>query len=144
MSPSVQNIMKLSQGEYVALERIENSYDLSPVIAQIYVHGDSLRDHLVGIVVPDPMQLAPLVSKIYNKPIAPEDSAALAGAIKDPRIMQAILDEMDKAAKNADLKGYVSSSFARLVFGVYAYGVALRPSRRSISLLTPSPSTTTC
>ncbi|KUF93736.1 hypothetical protein AM588_10004192 [Phytophthora nicotianae] len=48
-----KNIFKLSQGEYVAPEKIEGIYIKSALIAQAFVHGDSMKNYLVGIIVPD-------------------------------------------------------------------------------------------
>ena len=38
-----KHIFKLAQGEYVAPEMIENIYIRSEPVAQVYVHGDSLK-----------------------------------------------------------------------------------------------------
>ena len=50
--------MKLSQGEYVALERVEALYSGCQGVLQIYVHGDSLQSYLIAVMVPDPVFLA--------------------------------------------------------------------------------------
>ena len=49
-----KNIFKLSQGEYIAPEKCENVYVQSGWLAQVWVHGDSLRDYVIMIAVIDP------------------------------------------------------------------------------------------
>ncbi|XP_031548889.1 long-chain-fatty-acid--CoA ligase 1-like [Actinia tenebrosa] len=48
-----KHIFKLSQGEYIAPEKIQNAYLRSPYVAQVFVHGYSLKSCIVGVVVPD-------------------------------------------------------------------------------------------
>ena len=48
-----KNIFKLSQGEYIVPEKIENKIGQSHYIAQMFVYGDSLQHYLVAIIVPD-------------------------------------------------------------------------------------------
>jgi long-chain acyl-CoA synthetase len=47
-----KNIFKLSQGEYIAPEKIENIVVLSSYVEQSFVYGDSLKNCCVIIVVP--------------------------------------------------------------------------------------------
>ena len=48
-----KNIFKLSQGEYIAPEKLENIFVLSPFIAQSMVYGDSLKSNVVAVVIPE-------------------------------------------------------------------------------------------
>ena len=50
----VSNIIKMSQGEYVSVSRLEAIYAAnSPSIHQMFLYGNSLRAYLVAIVVPN-------------------------------------------------------------------------------------------
>jgi fatty acid CoA ligase FadD9 len=46
------NVVKLSQGEFVAISRLEALYSHSPLIRQIYIYGSSERSFLLAVVVP--------------------------------------------------------------------------------------------
>ena len=48
-----KNIFKLSQGEYIAPEKIENILALSPMIANCFIYGNSMKNNVVAIVVPE-------------------------------------------------------------------------------------------
>ncbi|KAM1132906.1 hypothetical protein EV1_046899 [Malus domestica] len=48
-----KNLIKLSQGEYVALEYLENVYGVASIIEDIWVYGNSFKSMIVAVVVPE-------------------------------------------------------------------------------------------
>ncbi|XVF32926.1 hypothetical protein REPUB_Repub17cG0125100 [Reevesia pubescens] len=46
-----KNLIKLSQGEYVALEYLENVYGVTLIVDDIWVYGNSFKSMLVAVVV---------------------------------------------------------------------------------------------
>ena len=52
-----KNIFKLAQGEYIAPEKLENIYVQCPLVAQIFVHGESLQSYILAVIVLDPENL---------------------------------------------------------------------------------------
>ncbi|MET0476094.1 MAG: carboxylic acid reductase [Mycobacterium sp.] len=46
------NVLKLSQGEFVTVSKLEAAFTDSPLIRQIYVYGNSARPYLLAVVVP--------------------------------------------------------------------------------------------
>ncbi|HME48414.1 carboxylic acid reductase [Mycobacterium sp.] len=65
------NVLKLSQGEFVAVSKLEAVFGDSPMVRQIYVYGNSARAYLLAVVVPaedvlsryDAESLKPLISE---------------------------------------------------------------------------------
>ncbi|MFZ3474208.1 carboxylic acid reductase [Streptomyces sp. 4.24] len=47
-----KNVLKLSQGEFVATSRLEAVFAVSPLVRQIFVYGNSERSYLLSVVVP--------------------------------------------------------------------------------------------
>ena len=48
-----KHIFKLSQGEYIVPEKIENIYIRSQYVHQVFVYGESLKSCIVAVVVPE-------------------------------------------------------------------------------------------
>ncbi|OZC53351.1 oxidoreductase [Rhodococcus sp. RS1C4] len=49
-----KNVLKLAQGEFVALARLESVFGTSDLVDQIFVYGNSQRSYLLAVVVPAP------------------------------------------------------------------------------------------
>ncbi|KAF1449324.1 Long-chain-fatty-acid--CoA ligase 5, partial [Spheniscus demersus] len=94
-----KNIFKLAQGEYIAPEKIENVYIRSAPVAQVFVHGESLKSFLIGIVVPDPETLPEFAAKLGIK-------GSYEDVCKNPAVKKAILEDMVRLGKEAGLKSF--------------------------------------
>ncbi|MGV9796866.1 carboxylic acid reductase [Mycobacterium sp. NPDC003449] len=46
------NVLKLSQGEFVTVSKLEAVFGDSPLVRQIYIYGNSARSYLLAVVVP--------------------------------------------------------------------------------------------
>uniref|UniRef100_A0A8C9AFS0 Long-chain-fatty-acid--CoA ligase n=1 Tax=Prolemur simus TaxID=1328070 RepID=A0A8C9AFS0_PROSS len=94
-----KHIFKLAQGEYVAPEKIENIYSRSQPVAQVYVHGDSLKAFLVGIVVPDPEVLPSWAQKRGIE-------GTYAELCTNQDVKRAILDDMVRLGRESGLHSF--------------------------------------
>ena len=106
-----KNIFKLAQGEYIAPEKIENVYAKESVIAQIYLHGDSLQSSLVAIVVPDEETLRSVVAA--KLPHVHSKNLSLAELCKSAEVNALVLAAMNKVGKKAELRGF---EFAKAIY----------------------------
>lgn len=85
-----KNIFKLAQGEYIAVEKIEQIMARNQYIAQAYVDGDSLHDRPVAVVVPDFEVLIPWAVK---NSIADTSEMAL---VSNPAVGELLVQEIAK------------------------------------------------
>jgi len=52
------NVLKLAQGEFVTVSKLEAVFDSAPLVRQIYLYGNSARSYLLAVVVPTEEALA--------------------------------------------------------------------------------------
>jgi long-chain acyl-CoA synthetase len=116
-----KNIFKLSQGEYVAAEKIEIINQKSPFIMQNFVYGDSFQDCLVAIVTLDP-DYVPQWAKQNGV------QGSLQDLSKNPKLKAAILAEIKRLHGAEKLAGF------ELVKDIFLEPVAWTPD----DLLTPT------
>ncbi|XP_059142723.1 long-chain-fatty-acid--CoA ligase 5-like [Physella acuta] len=95
-----KNIFKLSQGEYIATEKIESVYTASPFVAQAFVEGDSFKTVLMAVIVPDQLYIEKWVQ---NNPQFP---ANLEEFCKHPQAKDIVLGDMIEYGKKSGLKGF--------------------------------------
>ena len=98
----VKNIFKLSQGEYIAPDKIANFISLSKYINQIFIYGETLKSYLVAIVVPEKKECVNFLQK-NNKDATNENIESF---YNDQYLKTEILNDMDKIGRKYDLKGF--------------------------------------
>src|SRR6201991_94619 len=79
------NVLKLAQGEFVTLAKLEAEFGNSPLIHQVYVYGNSAQPYLLAVVVPTDDAVA----------------AHSAGALKSR-----ITESLQTVARRANLQSY--------------------------------------
>lgn len=125
-----KNVLKLSQGEYISPERIENVFLGNTALAAAgFVHGDPKQSSLVAIFGVDPETFAPFASKIVGEDISKDDIVGIKTAAKNPKVKQAFLNILDGIARKSKF-----NSFER-VKGVY---LDVEPFSVANGLLTPT------
>lgn len=95
-----KNIFKLAQGEYIAVENLENAYNKCPAVDQIWVYGNSLESELVAVVVP---KKAEVEAWAQQQGIVASDYK---GLLNDSRVTSYMVEELKTRGKDAKLKGF--------------------------------------
>jgi fatty acid CoA ligase FadD9 len=80
------NVLKLAQGEFVAVARLETIFAAAPLIHQVFVYGNSERAALLAVIVP----ATDAVAKFDNADV----------------LKSAVQDSLRSSATRAELHGY--------------------------------------
>lgn len=98
-----KNIFKLSQGEYVAPEKIENVIIHSLLVGQAFVYGDSFQNALVAILVPDEESVRKLLQDSGEAGLA---KAPFAEICKNKKLKAVVMDELKRLGRENGLHGF--------------------------------------
>ncbi|CAO2818692.1 unnamed protein product [Amaranthus hypochondriacus] len=118
----MKNLIKLSQGEYVALEYLEKVYSINPIVEDIWVYGDSLKPMLVAVVVPNEDDTKRWADRNGYK-------GTLSDLCSLTEFRKYVLSELTTAAERKKLRGFE-----------YIKGVILEPQTFEVipGLMTPT------
>ncbi|TMW84501.1 hypothetical protein EJD97_025053 [Solanum chilense] len=94
-----KNIFKLSQGEYVAVENLENIYGDNPVIDSIWIYGNSFESFLVAVINPNERAIEHWAE--HNG-----ISGDFASLCENAKVKEYIIGELAKSGKEKKLKGF--------------------------------------
>jgi long-chain acyl-CoA synthetase len=98
-----KNIFKLSQGEYVAPDRLQNIYKNAFGIADIFVEGSGYESYLVAVVVPDEESFGKLMA---NSGVLGAGKMSFDQLLTHAEAQRVILGELGRVALDAKLKGF--------------------------------------
>lgn len=94
-----KHIFKLSQGEYIAPEKLENTFIQNPVFKNIFIYGDSLQDFIVAIVVLEKPEIEKLLD---NEDITYDNYDEY---IKSDEMKKRLMKIFDEFRASANLNG---------------------------------------
>jgi long-chain acyl-CoA synthetase len=98
-----KNIFKLSQGEYVAPEKIENIVIQSLLVCQAFVYGDSFQSALVAILVPDEESVRKLLQDTGEVGLA---KSPFAEVCKNEKLTAIVMAELKRLGQENGLHGF--------------------------------------
>ena len=98
-----KNIFKLSQGEYLAPEKIQNILSRSKYISQVFIYGDSLRSYIVSVIVPEKDEC---VNYLKNNNVDGVTIDNVTRHYENNELKDEIMKDIREIGKQYDLKGF--------------------------------------
>lgn len=103
----LKNFFKLSQGEYIGPEKIENVYQSrSTLLNQIFIHGSSDQSFLVAVVGINPETYVTLASEVLGKQLHPDDLSSIEQTLDSDQIRREFLTRLNNSVEPGVLHGF--------------------------------------
>jgi len=96
-----KEVIKLAQGEFVVIEEVENAYCTCPIVSQIFVYGDPLREFLVAIVEPDQKELR----KVWDAVHPGGEEPTVKQMCEDAEVKKKVMEMFNEAHKKSGMTG---------------------------------------
>ena len=111
----VKNLFKLSQGEYVAPDKVQNLLINSKYVTQIFLHGESLYNYAIALVYPDLNECIAFLKE--NKKIGDIDYDKITynDLIKNKIMEEEIVKDCNIVGRKLGLKGFELPKKIRII-----------------------------
>jgi long-chain acyl-CoA synthetase len=90
--------VKLSHGEYVALEKLEAQYKSVPAVLNLVIHADPLESYIIALVVPIEHEIKAIAGSL-------QISGTYDTLCANPAITEHVMHLLIESAKKANFKG---------------------------------------
>ncbi|KAJ3396038.1 long-chain fatty acid-CoA ligase [Chytriomyces hyalinus] len=99
-----KNLVKLSNGEYIALEKLESNYKVSKFVQNICVHADSEQSYAIALIQPIDKEIRTVAEQLNLFPGTDVNSLDIGEITSRKEIRAAVLDSLKVIAKSIGLK----------------------------------------
>jgi len=101
-----KSLFKLSQGEYVAPDKVQTILVNSKYINQIFLYGDSQYSYAIALVYPELKECTDYLKRIKSEGDINYDELKIEDICENKKLIEEILKDADNIGRKSDLKGF--------------------------------------
>ncbi|KAI8873075.1 acetyl-CoA synthetase-like protein [Ramicandelaber brevisporus] len=98
------SFVKLSQGEFLALDRIASVIENHPLVQQAFVHAEPIQSFVIGVVVPDEEMVRPFLAE--HPELGIDSSAPFADICASDALKKHLLKTLDEWCRASKCMGF--------------------------------------